>query len=152
MTAFLIIFTALVSVGLVLYLHHRLTGGPDNVAADDSSTTTTATDTDTNEVCCGAHAICERSLPPAQPIYFDDEDLDRFAGRNADDYLPEEIDEFSDVMVTLLPVDIVPWTQSIEQRGIELPSALRDELLMLISDSADTTTLATSQTTLTNVS
>ena len=37
-------------------------------------------------------------------------------------------------MLTLLPADVMPWTQSIEMRGILLPEQLRDELLMLISD------------------
>lgn len=136
MTVFFIILAALVAVGLTLYLHHRITERRENMETTPVPEPAPATDTSGQEVCCGAHAICEKGLPPAKPVYFDDEELDRFAGRPADAYTPAETDEFRDVMLTLLPSDVVPWTQSIEMRGILLPDTLRDELLMLISDTA----------------
>lgn len=142
MTVFFIIAAALVVVGLVLYLTHRsdTADGNDSNNALQRVPTSGGDDVPTTaeepEVCCGAHAICEKGLPPEKPVYFDDEELDRFAGRGADGYTPGEVDEFRDVMLTLLPADVVPWTQSIEMRGILLPSQLRDELLMLISDTA----------------
>jgi len=135
MTVFLIILFALVAVGSVLYLTHRPDGGGETPVAaggDDNAPQRVPT----SEVCCGAHAVCEKGLPPEKPVYFDDEELDRFAGREADAYSAAEADEFRDVMLTLMPADVVPWTQSIEMRGIALPSQLRDELLMLISDTA----------------
>lgn len=91
-----------------------------------------------DEVCCGMHVTCEKdSLLPevSQTIeYFDDEELDRFAGRGADSYTDDEIEEFRDVLLTLIPTDIAPWARSIQLRGITLPSAVRDELLMIVSE------------------
>lgn len=134
MTVFFIILAALVAVGLALYLHHRLSGGENGVGTPVTDPMEATEQEHGEEVCCGAHAICEKGLPPAKPVYFDDEELDRFAGRAADSYTSDETDEFRDVMLTLLPADVIPWTQSIEMRGILLPEQLRDELLMLISD------------------
>ena len=131
MTVFFIILAALAAAGMALYAHHRLTGG---YGSGDSATETVPAEESAPEVCCGTHAICEKGLPPAKPVYFDDEELDRFAGRAADSYTSDETDEFRDVMLTLLPADVMPWTQSIEMRGILLPEQPRDELLMLISD------------------
>ncbi len=67
-------------------------------------------------------------------VYFDDEELDRFIGRKADEYTPEEIEEFRDVLLTLLPEDVAGWSRSIQVRGITLPSEIREELLMIVSD------------------
>ncbi len=66
--------------------------------------------------------------------YFDDEELDRFAGRGADSYSPQETEEFRDVLLTLLPADIAPWARSIQLRGITLPSEVREELLMIVAE------------------
>ena len=66
--------------------------------------------------------------------YFDDEELDRFAGRDADSYSPQETEEFRDVLLTLLPADIAPWARSIQLRGITLPSEVREELLMIVAE------------------
>ncbi len=66
--------------------------------------------------------------------YFDDEELDRFAGRNSDEYEDVEIEEFRDVLLTLLPEDVAPWARSIQLRGIELPEAVRDELLLMVGE------------------
>ena len=67
-------------------------------------------------------------------IYYDDEELDRFAGRSQDSYTPEEEDEFREVLMTLRPEDVAGWARSITQRRLELPSDVRDELLMLVNE------------------
>lgn len=66
-------------------------------------------------------------------VYFDDEELDRFIGRKADEYTPEEIEEFRDVLLTLLPEDVAGWSRSIQVRH-HAPSEIREELLMIVSD------------------
>jgi hypothetical protein len=90
------------------------------------------------EVCCGMHITCEKDSLLAdvseQIDYFDDEELDRFAGRSADNYEPDEIEEFRDVLLTLIPTDIAPWARSIQLRGIQLPTEVRDELLMIVAE------------------
>ena len=86
------------------------------------------------EECCGLHAVCEKGLSPAEgPVYFDDEELDRFAGRQPDSYTESEVEEFREVLYTLLPSDIYPWGASLTRRDIALPSSLRDEWLMLVN-------------------
>lgn len=89
------------------------------------------------EVCCGMHTVCEKtSLSPVtgEIVYYDDEELDRFRGRGADEYNKEETEEFRDVLMTLLPQDVAGWSRSIQVRGITLPSEIRDELLLIVSD------------------
>ena len=66
--------------------------------------------------------------------YFDDEELDRFAGRAAGDYTPEEVEEFRDVLLTLIESDVAPWARSLQLRGINLPTDVRDELLLLVAE------------------
>lgn len=94
-----------------------------------------------DEVCCGMHMTCEKDSLLADVSdtidYFDDEELDRFAGRAADVYSPEEIEEFRDVLLTLLPADIAPWARSIQLRGINLPTEVREELLMIVAEARE---------------
>ena len=67
-------------------------------------------------------------------MYYDDEELDAFKGREPDDYTSEEIDQFRDVLLTLLPQDIAGWGRSIQLRGINLPYEVREELLMIVAE------------------
>lgn len=87
--------------------------------------------------CCGLHLVCEKdSLSPVsgEVEYYDDEELDRFIGRSGNDYSPEEVEEFRDVLMTLRPEDVAGWARSITVRGLELPAEIRDELLMLVNE------------------
>ena len=128
MTGALIILAVTVLTGLILYLTHRPDGdGIGSPAPPDASSGTGG------EACCGQHVVCEKGLSPADgPVYFDDEELDRFAGRLPDSYTEEEIEEFREVLYTLLPSDIYPWGVALIGRDIALPSSLRDEWLMLV--------------------
>ena len=55
------------------------------------------------EVCCGQHETCERdSLLAAvskKIEYYNDEELDRFQGVEADAYDEEAVEEFSEVLI-----------------------------------------------------
>lgn len=128
MTGALIILAVTVLTGLILYLTHRPDGdGGASPAPPDPSGEADG------EVCCGQHVVCEKGLSPAAgPVYFDDEELDRFAGRLPDSYTEEEIEAFREVLYTLLPSDIYPWGVALTGRDIALPSSLRDEWLMLV--------------------
>lgn len=137
----LIIGGSLVVVGAVLYVHHRLTGGDKAVAPTPDDSPAPAADTpatQNDEECCGMHITCERdSLSPVftgPAEYFDDEELDAFSGRNPATYTDDEIEQFRDVLLSLIPDDIAPWARSIQQRGIELPPVVRDELFLLVND------------------
>lgn len=132
MTVALIILGALVGVGLLLWLLHK----PEDHTPPKPSAQPSPDD-DSGE-CCGMHMTCEKdSLLAAvseKPEYYEDEELDRFAGKGADAYAPEDIEEFRDVLLTLRPDEIAPWARSLQLRGITLPAEVREELLMIVAE------------------
>lgn len=131
----ILIFT--VAVGIFLYLGElrwRKTHG-DAESSDQEKQEDTGSETD--NACCGLHLVCEKdSLSPMSEeiLYYDDEELDRFEGRDPQSYSAEEIEEFRDVLMTLRPEDISGWARSITQRRLELPLEIKDELLMLVNE------------------
>lgn len=133
MIAALYILIALIVVGGVLRLLHREDNEATSKQADDKATVET-----TDEECCGMHVTCERdsllSSVSKEIDYFDDEELDRYAGVPAASYNLEQTEEFREVLLTLLPDDIAPWARSLQLRGIELPVAVREELLLIVSE------------------
>lgn len=88
--------------------------------------------------CCGQHAVCEKeSLLAAvskKIEYYDDEELDRFKGRQANEYSDEEIDEFREIMFTMKEEEVAGWSRSLQLRGIELPDELKDELFLIVGE------------------
>ena len=84
------------------------------------------------------HVTCERDslLASVSPEieYYDDEELDRYRGTAPDEYSDEAIEEFRNVLLTLLPTDIAGWARSIQLRGIELPTPVREELLLIVAE------------------
>lgn len=135
----LILAGALIVVGTILYLHHRFTGSTREPAESDPSADPTP-NTNSTDICCGLHAICERDLPKTGTIeYFDDEELDIYSGRRSNEYTPPEIEQFREILLSLIPTDIVPWSQSLEQRNIQLPQEIRDEMILLLSELATPT-------------
>lgn len=125
-------------------LHHHAAQPDGNDAEDRTPAADGKSDRISGEdvkqppaVCCGLHAICEKTgMVNEPPIYYDDEELDRFAGRDAEDYSDEEIEEFRDVLLTLLPSDAPGWAVSLERRHIALPAELQPELELLLLDNA----------------
>ena len=139
MTLSLILLVAIVLVGAVLYGEHRLymrrraDGNGDIQSSDD-----TEGDGDDGQECCGMHITCEKDSLLASVSkeieYYDDEELDRFAGKSPDGYTDDEIEEFRDVLITMKPSDIAGWARSLQLRDIALPAAVRDELLMIVAE------------------
>jgi hypothetical protein len=129
----LILLAVLVVFGAILYLHYRLTGGDK----DNENPTDTTADADTEE-CCGMHVTCERDSLLASVsndiVYYDDEELDAYAGREADQYSEAEIEQFREILLTLQPEDIAGWGRSVQLRGITLPTEIRDELLLIVAE------------------
>lgn len=93
---------------------------------------------DVDSECCGQHQICEKeSLLAAvskKIEYYDDEELDRFKGRQANEYSDEEIDEFREIMFTMKEEEVAGWSRSLQLRGIELPNELKDELFLIVGE------------------
>ncbi len=147
MTGALIILLVTLAIGVLLWawersrtqrhgpsLHHhndqRSTINDQQTSQPHNSTTSQPP-----SVCCGLHAICEKTGQINEPpVYYDDEELDRFAGRDAADYTDAETEEFRDVLLTLLPSDAPGWSVSLEKRRINLPETLRPELELMLSE------------------
>lgn len=133
----LYILAALVIVGVVLYVHNRLTEGKAAQAEDAADAAATA-DGAADSECCGMHITCERDSLLASVsddiVYYDDEELDAFRGRTSDSYSDAETEQFRDILLTLLPEDIAGWARSLQLRQIELPDAVREELLMIVAE------------------
>ena len=128
------IFVAMVAVGVVLYLLDLRSR--KNEPQDTAPEAPKVADCDAD--CCSTHEVCPSEMIlegcNAEIVYFDDEELDAFKGRAADAYTPEEEEQFRDVLYTLLPADLLPWEQSMKKRGIILPSAIRNEFVMLYAE------------------
>lgn len=127
MTGALIILVVTAITGLILYLTRGR--GDDPVTDSHESPAEVATEAD--EVCCGRHAVCEKGLLRPEELYYDDEELDRFAGRAPDSYTAEEINEFREVLYTLTDTEVYAWGTALTQRDVALPLDLRDEWVML---------------------
>lgn len=135
----MIIFGLMVVVGVILYLldlRGRKTGKyVDEIGKNTSDEPSLPSCEDEN---CSLHGTCTTQLIvecESKPIeYYDDEELDRFAGRGADEYSNEEIEEFRDILYTLKGNDLLGWQQSVSKRGITLPSPIHDEFIMLYNE------------------
>ena len=87
--------------------------------------------------CCGAHEVCERDSLLSKTdeiVYFDDEELDKLKGKKVESYTPADVDMLEHVFYTLREQDVAGWIRSLQLRDIALPSDLRDEALLIISE------------------
>lgn len=128
----ILIFTAL--VGLVLYIFDRRRHPLAEAPAEPAEL---PAEQEPQSECCGMHLVCEKdSLLVTSPNieYFDDEELDAFAGRSADSYTESEAALFTDILLTMRPEETPAWARSLQLRGIELPPSVRDELFMIVSE------------------
>lgn len=97
--------------------------------------------------CCGQHETCEKeSLLAAvsrKIVYYDDEELDSFIGRQPDNYTAEETELFRDVFYTMKEVEVAGWVRSLQLRGISLPDELKDEVFLIIGERRNHASLLT---------
>lgn len=82
-------------------------------------------------VCCGKHTNCAKGYDNSN-LYFDDEELDRFKGTNAEEYTDNDIEEFRQVLYTMDEREVDNWVHCLQTRGIELPPVIKDEILMML--------------------
>jgi len=90
-----------------------------------------------DDECCGRHAVCEReSLLTSKPeiVYYEDEELDRLADKNPDEYTEEELADINEVFETLEPKDVAGWLRSLQLRRVALPDEIREEAFMIVAD------------------
>ncbi len=88
--------------------------------------------------CCGQHEVCEKesllSAVSKEVEYYDDEELDRFRGRNPNEYTDQESDEFRDVLYSMRDDEVAGWARSLQLRGIQLPEDVRDEVILIVEE------------------
>lgn len=155
MIAAAIILAILVVGGGLIYLLDR--GGRRGAGKSDGAASTATRKSDESDmsdmsdsgngsgegdsgdgVCCGMHITCEKdSLSTAastEIVYYDDEELDDYAGRAPESYTRDETEQFRDILLTLLPTDIAWWARSLQLRNIALPPEVSDELLLIVSE------------------
>ena len=103
----------------------------------ESSQPTAETDISCSS-CGGTNDKCTRECMMEAAIndieYFDDEELDAFAGRPSNRYEQEEVDMFSTILYTMHAEEVEDWCRSLALRHIELPDELKDEVVMMIND------------------
>lgn len=84
------------------------------------------------------HEVCEKeSLLAAvskEVEYYEDEELDRFRGRDGADYSGDEIEEFRYVLETMREDEVAGWCRSLQLRGVTLPEVLKDEVIMIVGE------------------
>ncbi|MBN2742595.1 MAG: hypothetical protein JXR39_01750 [Marinilabiliaceae bacterium] len=87
--------------------------------------------------CCGAHEVCESDslLSSSDNVeYYNDEELDRFRGYKPEQYNEAEVEEFREVLYTLMEREVANWLKSLQLRQINPPMVIRDEALMIVAD------------------
>lgn len=128
----IILISILLAVGLPLWLYDRKHSRGEGVEAPVSRQDSCSDD------CCTTHEVCpsqELLAGLGEPaVYYDDDHLDLFAGRGAEEYDDKEIEQFRDVLYTLLPSDRMGWCKSLKKRNITMPAPIHDEFIMLVNE------------------
>ena len=127
----LFLIVALIVLGIFSailgWLSHNKKGENSVILADDSCAT-----------CLGDNPKCEQvcmmEAATRDIEYFDDEDLDRFQGREGNAYSDEEAEEFREVLLTMRENEVKDWSRSLTLRGIQVPDQVKDEFLMLLDN------------------
>lgn len=118
--------------------HKRYERRVEAGTAKEGETSPFEVDKEVPEECCGQHATCERdSLLAAVSkdiIYYDDEELDQYKGIASDEYTDAQADEFAGIFYELKEIEVAGWVRSLQLRGIELPDAIKDEVLLVVRE------------------
>lgn len=124
------LIAALVLLGVFAAVYTKLfdkDGDAAAASAQPSATCATCTGTDTR-----CEQDCMMEAATKEIVYYDDEELDSYRGRPADSYSDNEVEAFADVLYTLRAEEVADWSRSLILRGINLPNALKDEVIMMI--------------------
>lgn len=129
---------ALLVFGMSLIGHRRYVKRVEEGTAKPDETSPFEVTKEVPEECCGQHATCERdSLLAAvskEVIYYDDEELDDFKGRQSDDFTDEEAEVFANIFYELKEVEVAGWVRSLQLRGVEIPDQIKDEVLLIVRE------------------
>ena len=76
--------------------------------------------------------VCMMEAATREIEYYDDEELDRFRGRQSNQYTDEEAEEFANILYTMQPQEAKGWNRSLILRDINVPNQIKDELITMI--------------------
>lgn len=139
----IVLLAILVVGGAIVWLIDRLfyhKNEAENTDETDENASTGATPAQgCTDEACGIRSICPSEQILAgecrdEVIYYDDEELDSFAGRDAGGYTADEEEQWRDVLYTLQPADLLGWGQSIKHRGLVMPASIQAEFLQLAAE------------------
>ncbi len=138
----LILLAILVVGGAIVWLIDRLFYHKNE--SENIDATVQAVQTDTPRQGCADQSCGIRSICPSEQLlagackkeitYYEDEELDAFAGRDENSYTPDEEELWRDVLYTLRPTELLGWGQSIKHRGLVMPAAIRQEFMQLAAE------------------
>lgn len=123
-----ILVIALIVLGVVVGVVAKFSSGEDDapvVTAEGDCTSCSG-----DNARCMHDCIMEASVRDV--VYYDDEELDIYAGRPEDKYTKAEVERFRDVLLTMRPEDVAGWSVSLSRRGITPPEEIRDEILLMM--------------------
>lgn len=76
--------------------------------------------------------VCMMEAATREIEYYDDEELDRFRGRQSNQYTDDEAEEFANILYTMQPQEAKGWNRSLILRDINVPNQIKDELITMI--------------------
>lgn len=129
MDIFIIGIGSLLALAIIAAIATKLTkkeGEPD-VVMPESGDCSSCDGTD--DKC---EQVCMMEAATRDIEYYDDEELDRFRGRQSDQYTDEEAEEFANVLNTMQPHEAKGWNRSLILREINVPNQIKDELITMI--------------------
>lgn len=139
----IVLLAILVVGGAIVWLIDRLFYHKNEAENADETDENASTESTPAQGCtdeaCGIRSICPSEQILAgecrdEVIYYDDEELDSFAGRDAGGYTADEEEQWRDVLYTLQPADLLGWGQSIKHRGLVMPASIKAEFLQLAAE------------------
>ena len=132
MNIFFIGIVSLLILAIIAAIATKLTkkkAGEPNVVMSASGDCSSCDGTDDK---CEQVCMMEAAIKDIE--YYDDEELDRFRGRQSDQYTDEEVEEFATVLYTMRPNEVKGWNRSLILREINIPNQIKDELIAMIED------------------
>ena len=128
----IILVIALIVLGIIAAILGLMSKHRDGVPVIVNATNTSCATCDGTNSKCEQECLMEASTKEIE--YFDDEELDAYKGKQANEYSDEEAEQFREVMYTMRQEEIKDWNRSLILRGINIPDQLKDEVIMLIGD------------------
>ena len=130
----LILICLTLGIACLAYMYRH--SQKDHIQQDDSIESVALTERQCETECGDASCTldCLPNIPKDNPIYFDDEELDKFKGKASSGYSENETEQFSEVLYTMKEEEVPEWLSSLQQREVELPDGLKDEIYIILHE------------------